>query len=69
MYLGAVETGNPQEYGKPNSQETKPRSGTLILWQRAFLATERVAPDYEASVQRALDSVLMNLVNDFAEGK
>jgi hypothetical protein len=62
FYSGAVEMKAPRE------QETKPRAGTLVMWDRSLIALGS-GPDLEGSVRQNLETLLMTFLADFSDGR
>jgi hypothetical protein len=62
-YSQAIEALNP------SAAERRPRGGTLVLWERQFVAAGSAGVEFDGAARQALDTNLMQFVSDFAEAR
>jgi hypothetical protein len=63
FYSKAVETRYPA------IPEKMPRAGTLSMWHRQFVMAGGSGSEFDATARQTLDTLLMQLTADYAEGR
>lgn len=63
FYTSAVETMEMVE-----AEEAKPRSGTLILWEKSIIGNG-TGTDFQANIRQSTETLLMEFLSDFSDGR